>query len=90
MIEKTQVYRASDLIWRRIGDEVVIITPDGQTTHLLNRTAGFIWEIMDDSSVNDMVGKTCERFNVSAEEAHQDIESIIEKMLQLGIINQVT
>ena len=83
------VLQARDAIWRRIGDEIVVIKGDGQSTHVLNKTAAFIWEKCDGRcGIDEIAAHLCESFNVSLEEARADVREIIEKLSQVGIINQ--
>jgi hypothetical protein len=84
------VIKAGDAIWRRIGDEVVVIKGDGKSAHVLNKTAALIWEDCDGKrSIDEIATDLCERFNVSLEEARADIREIIAKLTQVGIINQI-
>jgi hypothetical protein len=81
------VNRVDDLIWRRIGDEVVIITEDGLSTHVLNKTAAFIWEQCDgQASISDITARLCDNFEVSNDEAAADAREIIDKWLNIGIV----
>jgi hypothetical protein len=81
--------QARDAIWRRIGDEIVVIKGDGQSTHVLNKTAAFIWEKCDGKcGMDEIAAHLCERFSVSFEESRADVMEIIEKLTQVGIINQ--
>jgi len=82
------VSRAGDAIWRRIDDDIVVIKGDGQSTHVLNKTAALIWEKCDGKcGIDEIAAHLCERFNVSLEEAREDVKEIIEKLTQVGIIN---
>lgn len=82
--------QVEDVIWRRIGDEVVVIKDDGLATHVLNKTAAFIWEMCDGKcGVDEITERLCERFDVSLEEARADVSEIIEKLTQLGIMNEI-
>jgi hypothetical protein len=86
----SRVAQADDVIWRRIGDEIVAIKDDGLSTHVLNKTAAFIWELCDGKcGIDDITARLCERFDVSFEEAHADVREIIEKLTQVGIMNQI-
>ena len=48
-MKDTTVKRCSDLIFREIDDEVIIISADGRHMHLLNETAGMIWKALEKS-----------------------------------------
>ena len=82
--------QASDVIWRRIGEEVVVIKDDGLSTHVLNKTAAFIWETCNSGhSVEEITSKVCECFEVSSEHARTDVIEIIDKFIQAGIMNRI-
>jgi hypothetical protein len=85
-----RIIQAEDVIWRHVGDEIVVIKDDGLATHVLNRTAAFIWEMCDGTcGIEEMTSRLCERFDVSYEEAMGDVREIIDKLTQLGIMNQI-
>ena len=85
-----RVAQAEDVIWRRIGDEIVVIKDDGLATHVLNKTAAFVWEMCEGScGIDEIAAHLHERFDVSFEEAHADVREIIEKLLEIGIMNQI-
>ncbi len=84
-----RISKATNVIWRRIGDEVVVIKDDGLATHVLNKTAAFIWELLDGQREIDNIAATlCERFDVPLEEARADVRETIEKLTLVGIVNQ--
>jgi hypothetical protein len=83
------VARAEEVIWRRIGEEVVVIKDDGLSTHVLNKTAGFIWELADGKlSIDEIVVRLCERFEVSSEEARADVEQLVAKLAAIKLLNR--
>jgi hypothetical protein len=85
-----RIAHAEDVIWRRIGDDVVVIKDDGQSIHVLNKTAALIWEICDGMcGINEITTRLCERFDVSFEDAYADVKEIIEKLTQAGIMHQI-
>lgn len=85
-----RVVQAKDIIWRRIGDDIVVLKDDGLSAHVLNKTAAVIWEMCEGEHGTDEIAmQLCERFDVSFEEALTDVRDIIEKLTQVGIMNQV-
>lgn len=83
------IARVDNLIWRRVGDEIVVITEDAVATHVLNKTAAFIWELCDGMvNIEDITARLLERFDVSGEEAKADVEEIIDRLTELGIMKQ--
>jgi hypothetical protein len=85
-----RIVQAEDIIWRRIGDDIVVIKDDGQSTHILNKTAAIIWEICDGNcGIDEIATKLCERFDVSYEQARADVRETIEILTQAGIMKYI-
>jgi hypothetical protein len=82
-----QITRAEDIIWRKIGDEIVVIKDDGLAVHVLNKTAAHIWEMCNGDYQPDQIADSlCEHFDVSLEEASTDVKDIIEQLRQMNIL----
>jgi len=78
-----------EVIWRRIGDTIVVIKEDGLSSHTLNKTASFIWELCDGNlEINEIANKLNERFEVSLEDAQADVHNLIEELTIADIIKK--
>lgn len=76
-----------EVIWRRIGDTIVVLKEDGLSSHTLNKTASFIWELCDGNlEINEIASRLNERFDVSLEDAQADVHNLIEELAIAGII----
>jgi len=76
-----------DVIWRRMGDTIVVIDENGLSSHVLNKTASFIWELCDGkTNIDDIARKINEHFEVSLEDAHVDAVETIENLSRAGIL----
>lgn len=85
-----KMIKAEDIIWRRIGDEVVVIKDNGLSTHILNKTATLIWEMCDGKrSIDEIAASLFDRFDVSLEEARADTRETIENLTKAGIIKYI-
>jgi hypothetical protein len=81
------VIQTDDVIWRRIEDDIVLIKDNGLSTHVLNKTAAFIWELCDgDNDVDAIATRLCERFEVSFEIARRDVRKTIDTLLEVGVL----
>jgi hypothetical protein len=88
---KKRFDKVSEAIWRQIGDEVVILMDDGLSTHVLNKTAACIWEACDGvTEMDDIVSNMCQRFDVEKEQALEDTEELVEKLIKAGVLKQVS
>lgn len=82
--------KAKDLISRQIGSETVVIKENGLSTHVLNKTAAYIWELCNGSyGVDGITSKICERFEVDSDQANADVRETIDRLLEIGLLNQL-
>ena len=90
MVVGNRMVQAENIIWRRIGDDVVVIKDDGLATHILNKTAAYIWELCDGKrGIDEIAANLCERYDVSPEEARTDTRETIENLTKAGIIKYI-
>ena len=86
---ENRLARVEGIIWRKIGDEVVVIKDDGLSVHVLNKTAAHIWEMCNgDCGPDDITASLCERFDVSFDEGSVDVKNVIEKLEEKGLLKQ--
>jgi len=82
--------KPDDIVWRKVGDEIVVIKDDGLAVHVLNKTAAMIWEMSSNNcGDNDIADKICECFSVSSEDAVADVENTIAKLKEIKLLNPV-
>jgi hypothetical protein len=86
MTPTTRVQRAHDTAWRRVEDEVAIISMDVNRIRLLNRVGSFLWERCDNATVGELVDALCARYEVDAESARRDVEAFIEDLHGRGLL----
>ena len=87
---ENRLVRSGDIISRRIGNETVAIKDNGLATLVLNKTAAYIWELCDGTrGASAITGKICERFEVGTAEADADVRATIDRLLEIGLINQL-
>jgi hypothetical protein len=90
MVTENRIIQSEDIIWRRIGDDVVVIKDDGLATHVLNKTAAYIWEQCDGKrSIDDIAANLYQKYNVSLEEARADTRETVENLTKAGIIKYI-
>jgi hypothetical protein len=85
-----RVVQSKDAIWRRIGDDIVVINDDGRSTHVLNKTAALIWEMCDGKyDIDEITSKICERFDVSFKEAQKDVSDTVKILTNVNIMRYI-
>jgi hypothetical protein len=82
----------TELAWRRIDGETVIIplddqTPESEKIDFLNETGTRIWELIDGkNTVKDIVKKILEEYDIDEKEAEKEVISFIEKLNEKNLI----
>jgi hypothetical protein len=73
-------------VTREVGTELVLVPLTGNVSQMnelftMNETGRFIWEnISDDTTVEELVEKMVETFDVTPEIAEKDITDFLERM----------
>lgn len=78
--------RAPDAAWRRIDDEVAIISMEANRVRLLNRVGSFLWERCDGRTQSELVAEVCERYEVDHETAARDVAGFVEDLTRRGLL----
>jgi hypothetical protein len=70
--------RNSQLAWREIEGEIVIISPEDSQVHELNETASLIWKYADGlRSCDEIATKLAAEFDVALEAARADAAELV-------------
>ena len=81
--------RRSDLVFRNIEGETVILNREAGVLHRLNPTASFIWEHCDGSSgVSDIVAQLANAYNVDFTTCHKDVSETVIKLESLNLLTR--
>ena len=84
-----RMIKADDIVSRQIGDETVIIMDNGLATHVLNKSAAYIWQLCENTdNIDEITDKICERFDVTTEEANADVRATIDRLMEIGLLTQ--
>lgn len=53
---------------------------------VLNESSFYVWKLCEDSTVEDVIKKVVEEFNLDEKEAEEEITNAIETLYQKGLI----
>ncbi len=80
--------RNSRVATRTIEGEAVIVSPDDAVLHNLNEVGSFIWNMADgNTSIQAIAEQLCHDFDVSMEEAVEDVEDFCGILVERNILN---
>ena len=89
-MEQMVFEKSDNLIFREIAGEVVVIAEDGRHIHMFNETATLIWKYSDQrTSVEKMIRKMCEEYDVDEDTASSDVFKTIQIMAEKNLIRVV-
>lgn len=81
------VKRKSDLRWKYVDSEVLIISSNKKDIHQLNDVGSWIWQqLEEDSTIQQLVDRLNLYFFVSKEEAESDIKDFLGELRSAGLI----
>ena len=78
---------ASDLIWRLLDDNAILVSPKAGEVRVLNRVGTIIWQLLvAENSPADIEDYLVTNFQVSHQHAQTDLESFFDDLTDRGII----
>lgn len=85
----------TSLVWRKISDEVILVpiqqdVGDLEISYVLNEVGAFIWELIDGKrQIKQIKEIFLEEFEVSHEEAENDLIELVRQMEEMGFVTDV-
>ncbi len=77
----------TDLVMREVDGEMVILDQEMNLIHTLNPTARLVWDALQrNESVSDIAEFLVESFDVDSAKAITDIDAVLGKFLDLGLL----
>jgi hypothetical protein len=84
-----QPRKTDGLLDRRLGDDIVVLSPDGKVLHTFSDSACFIWKRIDgEHTVEEIVSEIMDEYGVEAETARSDMSAFLAELANLGLIKQ--
>jgi hypothetical protein len=79
--------KGKDLLEKKIEDEIVVMSPEGDVLHSFKDSARFIWEMIDGTNSLDriVIGMTDE-YQVDTAQAQADLDAFIVELEKLSLI----
>jgi hypothetical protein len=75
--EKIQL-KVDDVVWREVGDELVVLELSTSTYLTLNGTAKHLWvSLSGGSTVDELTAMLADRYEIPKEQARSDTESFL-------------
>ena len=90
MVDAEQVWvRRPSLVWRKVGDEAVILDPDQRVLRGLNDTGWQVWELLDGShTVADIARELAAHYSIPEERTRQDVDTLLRDLKRAELIEK--
>lgn len=80
------VSRAPATAWRIIEGEAVILSLDTKVLRGLNPVGSRVWELIDGQrDVEEIIGLIVQEFDVTPQDATQDVNGFVQELLHKGL-----
>ena len=88
MTKPLYLARSRRIAARKLGDEMLVMSALGSTLFTLNPTATILWQAADGATPLEKIveNKICSEFEVSADEALRDAETLAVDLAKHGIL----
>lgn len=87
LLPETKVSRAPAAISREIDGDIVLLTPEDSTVHVLNDVGGRIWTLCAEPvSIEELAGMIAAEYEIDSGQARTDVISFVKSLLDLSIV----
>lgn len=85
----TKPFRKDTVLSRQVGEESMLFDSLNSNVHVINATAGFVWDCCDGTnSIDDIQRMIGERYNVGKNnDVAVDIQNILNHFIELDVID---
>jgi hypothetical protein len=93
--ENARFIRNHDVVARQIEGELIIVpirrgVGDLNSLYTLNPVGSVLWDFMTEGhTLDEMVSRVCEEFEVNTSDAHKDIETFLNSLVEEKLVQSV-
>lgn len=81
--------RNSTILWRELDGEAVLLSPAAGSSYNLNQVGTYIWKLLDGTHSSTAIATAvCEAYEVTFEQALQDVEAILADLRANQLLNE--
>jgi hypothetical protein len=85
------LYRQSrSVLWRNVGNDVLLATPDGDEFDQLSETGSTVWRLLDQPlSLTELVSLLSDAYGEAPQRIASDVQPLLTNLIELGSIEVV-
>lgn len=81
---------AGSVLWRNVGDEVLVGLPEGESLEILAGTAGHVWRLLvDQPSLTQLSDRLAEAYGAPREVIAADVGALLEELGRRGFVEEI-
>jgi Coenzyme PQQ synthesis protein D (PqqD) len=82
--------RTDNVVWRQVGDEVMILDTESSEYLSVNESASLLWPLLLEGCARAVLGQTLvDRFGIDDATAATDVEELLAQLGELGLLEKV-
>jgi hypothetical protein len=87
-MEKKTPHLKSDLIWRQVDENTVVVTPQSGKMRVLNGVGSTIWQLLvEGQSPEAITAHLVDHYEVSAEQASTDLDKFLAELEERNLLH---
>jgi len=92
LLDTSRFVRNREVVARQIEGELVIVpirrgVGDLNSLYTLNQVGSVLWDFMNEGhTIEELVGRVCDEFEVTSSQAQSDIQNFLDEMLEENLV----
>ncbi len=80
-MEKKTPHLKSDLIWRQVDENTVVVTPQSGKMRVLNGVGSLIWQLLSENQSREIIlDHIVNRYDIPVEQAGADLDKFLAEL----------
>ncbi|MHB0871727.1 MAG: PqqD family protein [Chloroflexota bacterium] len=76
-----------DVIWRKIGEETILLNSRSENYYSLNEVGTRVWELIDgQTTAREIASRIAEEYDAPAEEIEEDVVALLQELREQGLV----
>ncbi|MCB9422914.1 MAG: PqqD family protein [Ardenticatenaceae bacterium] len=86
-MEKKIPHLQSNLIWRQVDENTVVVTPQSGQMRVLNGVGSVIWQLLTESQSHEaIIDHIVNRYGISPEQAGTDLDKFLAELEERNLL----
>ncbi len=84
----TRIKPSPDVLFRELGDDLVLLDLQASKYFSLNKTGALIWQLLSENQDQSSIARNlADRYGVDEEKAQSDVAELLDQLLRAGLIS---